>query len=116
MSIFVNWWPFYPQTSLEKLPRTAPSLTEIPTLRQAPPLPETTLHVLTSLTSPFYKSHAWPRICAVPSFPRQPGSSSLPLNLALGRETFLVVFLCERCFSYQGYIMTFTKVLTIYHN
>jgi hypothetical protein len=24
MSPFINWWPFYLQTSLEKLPRTAP--------------------------------------------------------------------------------------------
>jgi hypothetical protein len=29
---FINWWPFYPQTSLEKLPRTALPLTEIPML------------------------------------------------------------------------------------
>jgi hypothetical protein len=29
MSPFINQWPFYPQTSLEKLPRTAPPLTEI---------------------------------------------------------------------------------------
>jgi hypothetical protein len=32
MSPFINQWPFYPQTSLEKLPRTAPPLTEIPML------------------------------------------------------------------------------------
>jgi hypothetical protein len=31
-SPFVNQWPFYPQTSLEKLPRTTLPLTEIPTL------------------------------------------------------------------------------------
>jgi hypothetical protein len=29
---FVNQWPFYSQTSLEKLPRTVPPLTEIPIL------------------------------------------------------------------------------------
>jgi hypothetical protein len=32
MSPFVNWQPFYPQISLEKLPRTALSLTEIPAI------------------------------------------------------------------------------------
>jgi hypothetical protein len=32
MSPFINWLPFYPQTSLEKLLRTAPPLTEIPLL------------------------------------------------------------------------------------
>jgi hypothetical protein len=34
------------------------------------PLPETTAHALTSLTSPFYKSHSLPRLGAAPSFPR----------------------------------------------
>jgi hypothetical protein len=48
--------------------------------RQAPPLLETPSHALTSLTSLFYKSHAWPRVWAAPSFPSQPGSSGLPLN------------------------------------
>jgi hypothetical protein len=65
----------------------------------APPLPETTMHTLTSSSSIFYKSHAWPWVCAAPSFPGQPGSLGLPLNFALGRETFLLSFLCERCFS-----------------
>jgi hypothetical protein len=65
----------------------------------APPLPETPAHALTSVTSPFYKSHASPRVWAAPSFPGQPGSLSLPLNFALGRETFLVSFLCEWRFS-----------------
>jgi hypothetical protein len=74
-------------------------LTEIPVSNTAPPLPETTLHALTSLTSLFYKSHAWPRVCAVPSFPGQPGGLRLPLNFAAGRETFLVSFLCEWHFS-----------------
>jgi hypothetical protein len=32
MSPFVNQWSFYSQTSLEKLPRIALPLTEIPTL------------------------------------------------------------------------------------
>jgi hypothetical protein len=32
MSPFINQQPFYPQTSLEKLPRTAMPLTEIPML------------------------------------------------------------------------------------
>jgi hypothetical protein len=32
MSPFVNQQPFYPQTSLEKLPKTALPLTEIPVL------------------------------------------------------------------------------------
>jgi hypothetical protein len=48
------------------------------------------MHALISLTSPFYKSHASPRVWAVPYCPGQPGSSSLPLNFALGRETSLV--------------------------
>jgi hypothetical protein len=26
MLLFISWWPFYPQASLEKLPRTAPPL------------------------------------------------------------------------------------------
>jgi hypothetical protein len=67
MSPFINRRPFYPQTSLEKLPRTAPPLNKFPSSKTAPPLPETTLHALTSLTSPFYKSHVWPRIAPEPS-------------------------------------------------
>jgi hypothetical protein len=57
LSPFINQQPFYPQTSLEKLPRTAP------------PLSETTKSALTSLTFLFYKSHAWPRFAAAPYFP-----------------------------------------------
>jgi hypothetical protein len=79
MSPFVNQQPFYPQTSLEKLPRTNSCA-----LRQPHPYQRLPTHVLTSLTNPFYKSHAWPRFAAVPSFPpRQPGSLGLPLNFAL---------------------------------
>jgi hypothetical protein len=70
MSSFISQQPFYPQTSLEKLPRTAPPLNKFLCSKTAPPLQETTAHVLTSLTSPFYKSHTWPRFAAVPSFPR----------------------------------------------
>jgi hypothetical protein len=70
MSPFVNRWPFYPQISLEKLPRIAPPLNKFPHSKTAPPRPETTTHVLTSLTSPFYKSHTWPRFTAAPSFPQ----------------------------------------------
>jgi hypothetical protein len=36
MSPFINQQPFYPQASLEKLPRTAPPLTEIPVLLDSP--------------------------------------------------------------------------------
>jgi hypothetical protein len=39
MSPFVNQRPFYPQTSLEKLPRTAPPLKKFPCSKTAPPLP-----------------------------------------------------------------------------
>jgi hypothetical protein len=98
MLSLINRWPLYPQTSLKKLPRTALPLTEIPASKTAPPLPETTTHVLTSLTPPFYKSHASPRVWAAPSFPGQPGNLGLKLNFALGCETFLVSFLCERRF------------------
>jgi hypothetical protein len=84
---------------MELPPTTSPTLNRNShTPRQAPPhwrLP----HMLTSLTSLFYKSQAWPRVCAAPSFPSQLGCLSLPWNLALGRETFLVSFLCERRFS-----------------
>jgi hypothetical protein len=48
MSPFVNWQPFYPQTSLEKLPRAAPLLNKFPCSKTDPPLPETTMHALTS--------------------------------------------------------------------
>jgi hypothetical protein len=65
---------------------------------QAPSLLETPTHALTSLASLFYKSHAWPRVWAAQSFPSQPGSLRLPLNLALGCVTFLVSFLCEQHF------------------
>jgi hypothetical protein len=60
MLSFVNRWPFYPKTSLEKLPRTAPPLTEIPPSKTAPPLPETTAHALTSLPSPSVKATPHP--------------------------------------------------------
>jgi hypothetical protein len=69
-SPFINRWPFYPQTSLEKLPRTALPLNKFPSSKTAPPLPETAAHARTSLPSPFYKSHAWSRFAAVPSFPQ----------------------------------------------
>jgi hypothetical protein len=81
---------------MEPFPVTAPTLNRNSlTPRQAPPLLETPTHALTSLTSLFYKSHTWPRVWAAPSFPSQPGSSGLPLNFALGCETFLMSFLCE---------------------
>jgi hypothetical protein len=63
MSPFLNWQSFYPQTSFEKLSSTNSLYSKIDPL-----LPETAAHALTALTSPFYKSHAWPRFAAVPSF------------------------------------------------
>jgi hypothetical protein len=72
---------------------------KFPCSKPAPPLSETTKRVLTSLASLFYNSHTWPRVCAAPSFPGQPGSLGLPLNSTLGCETFLMSFLCEQHFS-----------------
>jgi hypothetical protein len=46
-----------------------PPLNKFPCSKTAPPLPEATAPVLTSLLSPFYKSHCSPRLGAVPSFP-----------------------------------------------
>jgi hypothetical protein len=46
-----------------------PPLNKFPCSNTAPPLPETTAHVLTSLPSPSYKSHCSPRLWAAPSFP-----------------------------------------------
>jgi hypothetical protein len=89
----VNQWPFYPQASLlEKWSLRQATSTPM----AAPPLTETPRHALTSSSSLFYKSHAYPTVRAAPSFPGQPGSSSLSLNLALGGETFLLSFLCQR--------------------
>jgi hypothetical protein len=64
MSPFINQQPFYPQTSLEKTPKD-----KFLCSKTAPPLEETALQALVSLTFLFYKSHAWPRFAAVSSSP-----------------------------------------------
>jgi hypothetical protein len=57
--------PFCESAKMAVLP-----LNKFPCSKTAPPLPETTVHVLTSLPSPFYKSHWSPRLGAAPSFPQ----------------------------------------------
>jgi hypothetical protein len=68
---------------------------------QAPPPSETPVHAPTSLPSLLYKRSrlAQSQPFLVPSFSRQSGGSCLSVNLALGCETFLMSFLCERRFS-----------------
>jgi hypothetical protein len=56
--------PFCESAKMAALP-----LNKFPCSKTAPPLPETTAHVLTSLPSPFYKSHCSPRHGVAPSFP-----------------------------------------------
>jgi hypothetical protein len=63
MSPFINQRPFYSQTSLEKLPRTAPPLNKTsPTPRQAPPKlrpHQGPLCMPTSYLPSSVKGHAW---------------------------------------------------------
>jgi hypothetical protein len=54
----------------ESTKMAAPPLNKFPCCKTAPPLPETTAPLLTSLPSPFYKSHCSPRLWAAPSFPQ----------------------------------------------
>jgi hypothetical protein len=76
----------------ESAKMAASPLNKFPCSKTAPPLPETTAPVLTSLPSPFYKSHCSPRLWAVPSLPSQPGSLGLPLNFALWTWVFSWAF------------------------
>jgi hypothetical protein len=57
--------PFCESAKMAALP-----LNKFPCSKTAAPPPETTGYVLTSLPSPFYKSHCSSRLGAVPSFPQ----------------------------------------------
>jgi hypothetical protein len=86
--------PFCESAKMAALP-----LNKFPRSKTAPPLPETTAPVLTSLPSPFYKSHCSPRHGAAPSFPRpawQFGPAIKPCSMGV---SFLLSLLWERRFS-----------------
>jgi hypothetical protein len=84
MSPFINQWPFYPQASLEKLPRTAPPLNRNShTLRQLHPY-QRLLHMCwCPYPPPSIKATPGPDSLLHHLFPSQPGSLGLPLNFAL---------------------------------
>jgi hypothetical protein len=67
----------------ESAKTAAPPLKKFPCSKSAPPLPETTAPVLTSLPSPFYKSHCSPRLRAAPSFPQPAWQFGPALNFPL---------------------------------
>jgi hypothetical protein len=77
----------------ESAKMAAPPLNQFSSSKTAPPLPETTVHALTSFSSPFYKSHCSPRLWAAPSFPWpawQFGPAIKPCSMDV---SFLVSFL-----------------------
>jgi hypothetical protein len=77
----------------ESAKMAAPPLNKFWHSKTAPPLPETTAHVLTSLPFPFYKSHCLPRLGAAPSFPRPAWQFGPAIKLCSMDMNFLVSFL-----------------------
>jgi hypothetical protein len=86
--------PFCESAKMSALP-----LNKFPCSKTAPPLPETTALVLTSLPSPFYKSHCSPRLGAVPSFPWPAWQFGPAIKLFSMDVSFLMSFLWEWHFS-----------------
>jgi hypothetical protein len=71
----------------------APPLNKFLCSKTAPPLPETTAPVLTSLPSPFYKSHCLPRLRSVTSFPWPAWQFGLAIKLcSMDMRLFLWAF------------------------
>jgi hypothetical protein len=77
----------------ESAKMAAPPLNKFPRSKTAPTLPETTAPVLTSLPSPFYKSHCSPRLGAEPSFPQPAWQFGPAIKLCSMDVSFLVSFL-----------------------
>jgi hypothetical protein len=61
--------------------------------KTAPPLPETTAPELTSLPSPFYKSHCLPMLRDAPSFPQPAWQFGPAIKLCCIDVSFLMSFL-----------------------
>jgi hypothetical protein len=80
--------PFCESDKMAALP-----LNKFPCSKTAPPLPETTAHVLTSLPSPFYKSHCLPRLRDAPSFPQPAWQFGPAIKLCSMDVSFLMSFL-----------------------
>jgi hypothetical protein len=79
----------------ESVKMAAPPLNKFPCSKTAPPLPETTALVLTSLPSPFYKSHCLPRLGAAPCFPWPAWQFGPAIKLCSMDMNFLMSFLWE---------------------
>jgi hypothetical protein len=80
--------PFCESAKMAALP-----LNKFLSSKTAPPLPETTAPVLTSLPSPFYKRHCLPRLGAAPSFPWPAWQFGPAIKLCSKDVSFLVSFL-----------------------